>query len=342
MPQSYRFTQPNNSFYEEPLTPSTQLLVDEAISQGYEVNIPVDARLIVLSKNGRSAMVQAQTTEATSYIGYYATEDKGVGRALLQAAGLQIPRGFVVRAGQSKTVWLDAFQTLTKPIVVKPTHGTQGQKVFMNIVSEVEFTEAVATCFDQAVGEGPGVVIEEQFAGQEYRVIATKSEALAVMYRMPANVVGDGVHTIQELIDIKNSDPRRSDHETGVLVKIKINEVVLSYLNGQQLSLTSIIEKDRRVFLRSNSNISTGGDSIDMTDEAHSSVKELAVRAINAIPGLAYAGVDFMSTDITSEQNQQTYRIIELNKSPGFSIHEQPYQGKPRHISKALLHLLFP
>ncbi|MBP9819973.1 hypothetical protein KBC79_04525 [Candidatus Woesebacteria bacterium] len=342
MPHSYRFTQPNSTFYEELLTPSSQLLVDEAIAQGYEVSIPLDTRLIVLSKNGRSAMVQAQTTEATSFIGFYATEDKGVCRSLLQLAGVEVPRGFVLRVGQNKAVWKTIYHDLTKPLVVKPTHGTQGRKVFMNINTETEYNNAIISCFDQPVGEGPGVVVEEQFVGQEYRVIATKNEVLAVMYRMPANVVGDGIHTIQELINLKNSDPRRSDSETGVLVKIKINEVVLSYLAGQNRTLESIIEKDQRVFLRPNSNISTGGDSIDVTDEVHESVKRLAVQSINAIPGLAYAGVDFMSKDITVFQNQDNYKIVELNKSPGFSIHEQPYQGKPRHVSKALLNLLFP
>lgn len=342
MKHYYRFPQPGNTFFEEEVTPSTQLLIDEALCQGIEVTIPEGTRLVVFNKNGKSSIIQAQTPENTSYIGYYASEDKGVARAMLQQANLQVPKGFTIRLGQTKKDWSKIFQALTKPLVVKPTHGTQGNKVFMNIIAETDFFSAVKECFRHPQGEGPGVVVEEQFFGSELRIIATRDEALAVIRRIPANIIGDGTHTIEELIAQKNDDPRRSEHETGILVKIKVDSIVLDHLATQHLTLTSVPQAHQQIFLRLNSNISTGGDSIDVTDTVHPSIKEIAVKAVRAIPGLAYAGVDFLTNSINSQQTDSSYKIIELNKSPGFSIHEYPFQGQRRPISKALIKLLFP
>lgn len=341
MPHFYRFPQPNNTFFEEAVTPSTQLLIDEALRQGVEVSIPIGTKLVAFTKDNQTKFLHAQTPENTSYIGYYASEDKGVCRSLLQQVGIQVPKGFVLRLGQDQAAWIEVYHALTKPLVVKPTHGTQGNKVCMNIESETDFVSAVKECFTHPIGEGPGVVVEEQFPGEEYRIICTRSETIAVMQRIPANVIGDGVHSIRELIEQKNSDPRRSDNHMEALVKITVDDQMQKMLTSQQLTLSSVVENNRRVLLRSNSNLSTGGDSIDMTDTVHQSVKDLAVQAVRAIPGLAFAGVDFMSTDITTAQTPDTYRILEINKSPGFNSNEKPYQGTGRPVSTALLELLF-
>ena len=117
---------------------------------------------------------------------------------------------------------------------------------------------------------------------------------------------------------------------------------MLSHLQSQNLTLDSVPAKDDRIFLRLNSNISTGGDSLDVTDSVHPSVIEIAKRAVAAFPGLAFAGIDFMTKDITAEQTPGSYVIVEVNESPGYSIHDQPYEGKNRHGAYEFLCVLFP
>lgn len=340
MPAYYRFPQPDGSFSEEQVTISCQLLIDTALADGYSVEVIEGTRLIQISKSGKSAMIYTQIPQQTTAVGANAADDKAMCRSLLIHAGLRVPRGFCIRRNQSHKQWLDIFHALSQPLVVKPTHGNKGENVFMNISSESDFLQAVTTCSLYHPTKETGVVVEEQFAGKEYRILATRTEVLAVVNRVPANVIGDGEHSIQQLIDQKNTDPRRHDPNGG-LFQIEIDEMVQSSLSSQKLHLDSTPPRGTQIFLRSNSNISTGGDSIDMTDVTHESVKEIAVRAVNAIPGLAFAGVDFMTTDITVKQSASSYVLIELNKSPGFFLHELPYEGKKRPVSKALLKLLF-
>jgi glutamate--cysteine ligase len=340
MPSFYRFPQPDGSYVEERVTISSQLLIDTATADDCTVEIIEGTRLIRISKDGKSTMLYTQVPQQTTAIGAFAADDKAMCRSLLIHAGLQVPRGFCIRHSQTQKQRLDVFHALNQPLVVKPTHGNKGESVFMNITQESEFLQAVAACLLYHPSNDSGVVVEEQFVGKEYRILATRTEVLAVVNRIPANVVGDGNHSIQQLIDQKNADPRRHDPNGG-LFQITIDEMVQTSLRDRKLHLNFVPALDKQIFLRSNSNISTGGDSIDMTDETHESAKEIAVQAVNALPGLAFAGVDLMTTNIMAQQTASSYVLIELNKSPGFFLHELPYEGKKRPVSKALLKLMF-
>ena len=121
-----------------------------------------------------------------------------------------------------------------------------------------------------------------------------------------------------------------------------VDDEMKSFLGEQKRTVDIVPDKDEHVFLRATSNLSQGGDSIDYTDKVHHSVLELSLRAIQAIPGLEFAGIDFMSTDITAPQAPDTYRIIEVNSSPGFAMHDVPYEGVSRYAARSFLELLFP
>ena len=186
------------------------------------------------------------------------------------------------------------------------------------------------------------VLVEKEFKGKDFRIVATRNKFLAATYREPANVIGDGIHSIRELIKIKNSDFLRGGDEQP-LVKIKVNNEVKKNLSDQKLNSESVVLKGKKVYLRKNANISTGGDSIDVTDLIHPEFKKIAVCAVCAIPGLAYAGVDLMTNnDISQKPTKNSYVIIEMNSSPGISIHHFPYQGKPRNVAKGIIDILFP
>jgi cyanophycin synthetase len=327
---------------EGDITPSSMLILQAADKLGVQWRVLPGTKIIELNYQGKIKYFRYQISTETTDVGFYSCLDKSVTSSLLEEKGIHVPRGFNLIKSDPRSYWDEVFSALQAPLVVKPTHGNQGQCITMGISDKETFYAAVEKAFAFLNDKDAGVIVEETCAGKEYRIVATRQKALAVMNRMPANVVGDGQSTLQQLIDQKNSDPRRSDNPNDYLVKIKVDEHVSQYLIDQQLTLDFVPAAGQRVFLRRNSNISTGGDSIDMTDLAHPSVLEIAVKAVNALPGLDFAGVDFISTDITQSQTPETYAIIEVNSSPGFSIHEFPFEGKPRNCAEEFLFIAFP
>jgi D-alanine-D-alanine ligase-like ATP-grasp enzyme len=184
------------------------------------------------------------------------------------------------------------------------------------------------------------LLIEEFSSGEEFRILATKDSLLGVIKRIPANVIGDGIKTIEQLITEKNTDPRRGDNYTYSLLKIIIDEEVLSLLQEQNLSLSSVPEKNERILLRKKSNISTGGDSIDVTDQIHKNIRVLATNIVRAIPSLPYAAIDFITKDISANPFDIGYSVVEINSSPMLSMHHEPYKGVPRNVSKEIIKLI--
>ena len=180
------------------------------------------------------------------------------------------------------------------------------------------------------------------FFGYGDGVFATKDKFVAAIYRIPANVQGDGIHTIKGLIEIKNKDPRRGAGHKKSLVRINVDSVVKEHLKKQKLRLSSIPKKDEIIYLRVNSNLSTGGDSVDVTDVIHPEVKKLAVKVIKVIPGLAYGGIDYLTKDVTVAPTSRNYIVIEVNDSPMLSMHHIPYSGKERDAAGAVIDQLFP
>ncbi|MCA9369485.1 bifunctional glutamate--cysteine ligase GshA/glutathione synthetase GshB, partial [Candidatus Woesebacteria bacterium] len=187
------------------------------------------------------------------------------------------------------------------------------------------------------------IIIEEMFAGEEYRILATREKVIGILNRRPASVLGNGVDPIKILIQEKNKNPLRGvKNGTASHLKIRMDQKMKNTLAEQGLSFDTIPEEGERIFLRNVSNVSQGGDAIDFTDLVHPSVNEIALKAIRAIPGLSFAGVDFLSTDITKPQTKDSYVIIEINDSPGFDIHDYPYEGENRHAAREFLFLMFP
>jgi len=327
---------------DEVMGGSAILTLHEAEKYGMTTEEIPDTKIFKITYKDQAQYFRAQNPAQTTGIAFQASTDKNMGRSLLKRAGISISEGFTIKKSDPVEYWLEVFAALQKPLVVKPTNGTQGQSVFMNVAEEGAFRTAVRVCLQHTLHISAGAVVEEMFQGQEYRILASAAKIIGVINRRPANVVGDGTSTITQLIEQKNSDPRRGDDPNDVLVKIKVDNHVTSHIESQGLTLESIPEKDLRVFLRLNSNISTGGDSLDVTDQVHPTVIEVAQRAMAAFPGLAFAGIDFMTKDITAPQTPDSYVIVEVNDSPGYSIHDQPYEGKNRHGAYEFLCVIFP
>lgn len=323
------------------ITISTQLILQAAEKLGITYSFIADSPLIALHFQGVTKYFRYQISSETTDVGFAACDDKGITSSLLRAAGISTPKGLRLSLDDTPTTLETSFQSLQKPLVVKPTHGNKGNAISTQITDYPSFVSAFNKAGSLLNIPNAGVIVEETVQGEEYRVLATRTEILGIVYRRPANVEGDGVHTIQELIDIKNLDPARGD-DTFPLAPILIDADIHQHLHAQAITLQTVPEKGKRIMLRSVSNVSKGGDPLDMTDIAHPSVHQICLKAINAIPGLAFAGIDFMTTDITALQTESSYAIIEINSSPGFCIHEFPFQGKPRGAQFSFLKLAFP
>lgn len=342
---SYTRLTPSGFLPDKVVTISSLVILEAAEKNGVTWEIIPGTRIIKLSYGEHSEYFRDQICSTTTDVGSYGTVDKSITKALLQAAGIATPRGYKILATDNKDVWLNFFHSLPKPLVVKPTNLNGGRNVFVNISTTDEYVSAVEKCLTVGQGEEFGVVVEEMFEGKEYRLLASNEETVAITHRVAANVVGDGVHTITELVHLKNNDSRRGQSDepfTKPLKQIVLDEEALGLLADQQMSLTDVPKKNQQVVLKRTSNLSQGGESIDYTDIAHPSVREIGVQAINAIPGLMIGGVDFISTNIEIEQTKDTYRIIEVNNSPGIFMHEFPVEGKSRQTGYFFLKQMFP
>ncbi len=321
----------------EKLELSTQIIIGEALSRGIDVEVlDWDDNFIRLKKEGKIEYVkQATRTSIDTYIAPLIMENKEVTKFVLRENGINVPEGIIVKSIDEAIEKFDTFVGLD--IVVKPksTNFGKGVIILKNLQSQEDYRIAV----DQALMYDSSVLIEEFIPGKEYRFLVIGDEVTAILHRVPANVVGDGVHNIAELVNEKNKDPLRGKGYVTPLEKIGLDVIEKEYLAFQKKDIHYIPQKGETVYLRENSNISTGGDSIDFTDEILEQYKTIAVNAAKAV-GAKICGADIIIHDIKEEPNTKNYSVIELNFNPALHIHDFPYQGKNRYVEKKVLDLL--
>jgi len=300
----------------------------------------IGTKILSLSYQGKMKNFRYEISANVSDIGFYSCLDKAVTKSLLVHGGISVPKGFHLEKKDSEDFWIECYRALEKPLVIKPTHGNKGSCISLDIQSEEEARASIKEAFsyDQNNPEA-GVIIEEQFLGKEYRILATREKILGVIERKPAHVIGDGQSTVSELVAIKNSDYRRDER---LYSKIIINQKASDLLFSVGLTENSVPKKGEVVFLRRVSNISQGGDAIDWTDYVHPSVLDIALRSVNSLPNIDFVGLDLITQDITTQQTDSTYQVIEVNSSPGFDLHEFPIEGKRRFVALEFLCLAFP
>jgi len=320
--------------------PSIQLILHEAEKLGMSWEIVTDTDVIELTHQGITRSFRNRAPSTSFSPAAKICQNKQTTRVILKRAGLSVVPGLIIYKDDSDQRIESMWEALQKPLVLKPSHGTHGDGIEIGLEDFSSCLEKIRHYFKSPLYEG-GMVLEEMFVGNEYRVMATRDKVIGVMERIPAYVVGDGMLTVQQLIEKENTNPLRN---ISVLLypHIKLDETSYKLLEEQSLSLDAIPTKDQHVTLKRVSNVMAGGVAIDRTDEVHSSVKELALKAIQAIPGLSWAGIDFMTKDATLPQSPESYTIIEINPAPEFDMHDIPMQGKSREVAKEFLYLMFP
>ena len=287
---------------------STQAVIEDAIKNAIKVDvIDENDQFIRLEHKGKVEYVKnGNMTSKDTYISPLIMENKVVTKKVLSEKGFRVPGGYEVSTLDDALLRFDYIKN--KPIVVKPksTNFGLGISIFKHGTDNIEdFSKAVLL----ALKEDKDILIEEFIEGTEYRFFVIEGETKAVLLRVPANVVGDGKHTIAELVELKNENPLRGDAKKTPLKKIELGEIESLQLKEEGLSFDTILEDGQIAYLRENSNISTGGDSVDMTDEVDESYKKLAVEISDAMMAKV-CGVDLIIKDIKQSATNQNYGVI--------------------------------
>ena len=319
----------------EDLELSTQILMKESIKRGITVNV-VDRseNFISLKKDEKIEYVkQATKTSKDTYVSVLIMENKTVTKKVLAEKGVKVPKG--EEFNNIEDAKIKARNYINKPIVIKPKSTNFG--IGINIFPEGTNLEDIIHAFEIAFKNDNTVLIEEFIKGKEYRFLVINDEVVGILHRVPANVIGDGEKSIKELVEVKNEDPLRGKGYVTPLEKIRLEENAELFLKQQGKNFDYVPKKDEIVYLRENSNISTGGDSVDYTDDIPQKFKDIAVNAAKAA-GAKICGVDMMLEDYKDENT--SYAIIELNFNPAIHIHSYPYKGKERKIATHVLKLL--
>ncbi|MDU5509702.1 bifunctional glutamate--cysteine ligase GshA/glutathione synthetase GshB [Enterococcus gilvus] len=319
---------------------STQNLLFDAIQKGIETEVLDRQDQFVKLQHGehQELVKNGNMTSKDTYIAPLLMENKTVTKIMLARAGFRVPDGETFGTmAEAKKAYPRFAQ---KAFVIKPksTNYGLGITIFKGETSIADFNTGLSIAF----AEDDEIIIEEFLPGTEYRFFVIDNQVKAVLLRIPANVIGDGEQTIEELVAEKNADPLRGNNHRSPLEKIQLGELEQLMLKEQGLKINSVPKKDQQVFLRENSNVSTGGDSIDVTDEMHDSYKELAVKAV-AVLGARISGIDLIIPNMDKPyETAEDYGIIEANFNPMMHMHIYPYIGKSRRLTTDVLRFLYP
>lgn len=303
---------------------SNKILILEAFKRGVKVEVlDRSENFLLLQKGNHIEFVkQATKTRLDSYMTFLVLENKTVTKKVLKDSNIPVPEGKSYVSKQEAYADFELFQNREK--VVKPVSTNFG--VGVSILPKQVSQESFNSYIDFAFSFSPSIIIEDFLEGPEYRFLVIGGKCIAVCHRIPANVTGDGQSTIRQLVAKKNEDPRRGIGHTTPLEKIQLEKTELEVLSENGFSPESIPFKDQVVYLRKNSNISTGGDSIDVSDSVHESYKKFAVMATESI-GAIFCGVDIILKNPKEPANLQNFGILECNFNPVLYIHEFPYSG---------------
>jgi cyanophycin synthetase len=315
------------------LGPSTGAIVRAAWARGIPARRLNDRSLVQLGYGSKQHRILAAETDKTSAVAESIVQDKELTKNLLAAIGVPVPKGRPVTSAED--AW-EAAQEIGLPVVIKPQDGNQGRGVAVNLTSR----EHVIAAFKAASAEGSEILCERFAPGSDYRLLVIGYKLVAASRREPPQVLGDGRHSIEELVAEANKDPRRGEDHATSLSKLRLDEIACGVLAEQGLTVDSIPAAGQQVLIRRNANLSTGGSATDVTDLVHPEVAARVVEGVRMV-GLDIAGVDVVCLDISRPLEQQGGVIVEINAAPGLRMHLEPSYGKGRPVGEAIVGTMF-
>jgi cyanophycin synthetase len=316
------------------LGPSTASIVHAAEARDIPWLRLNEQSLVQLGYGKYQQRIQATITGRTSHIAVELASDKEETNKILANLGLPVPKQMLV---QSADAAARAAKRMGYPVVTKPYNGNHGRGISIHLQTEDE----VRAGFVSAQAHSRSVIVESFVSGDDHRLLVVNGELVAATKRTPGHVVGDGNHTIKQLVDVVNSDPRRGVGHEKVLTRIELDAQAEMMMARENVTADSIPAAGKIIYLRSTANLSTGGTATDVTDIIHPDNRDMAVRSIRAV-GLDVGGVDFLSTNIAESYKTHGGGICEVNAAPGFRMHVAPSEGTPRDVATPVIDMLFP
>ena len=316
------------------LGPSTWAIVEEARRRGIPVRRLNSRSLVQLGLGRNLRRIQATLTDHTSAIAVEVAQDKDDTKRVLEAIGLPVPHGAVATTADEA---VEHSQEIGFPVILKPLDLSHGRGISPRLTDE----ETVRDAWQRASEFSERLIVEQFAEGRDHRVLVIGGKLVAVAERVPAHVTGDGEHTVRQLIDIANEDPRRGIGHTKVLTRLECDETTVEFLARSGLTLDSVPPNGAPVQLCATANLSTGGTSIDRTDEIHPS-NVTACEMAAGVVGLDIAGIDVITPDISVPFRENGAAIIEVNAAPGVRMHTHPTEGEPRNVGAPIIDMLYP
>jgi len=316
------------------LGPSTQAIVRAALKRNIPVRRINEGSLIQLGYGANRKLVEATITERTSAIAVDLAGDKSLTKRVLLDAGIPVPEGKLATSVEEA---ICNFEHLGAPVVVKPYNGNQGKGVSLDLRT----VEQVQRAYEIATQYAAKVLVERHVPGKNLRLLVVDGHLVAASERLPAYVVGDGVRSVQELIQAENQNPLRGRGHEKPLTRITVDAVVEQTMSRQGTEFEDVPDPGAKVVLRESANLSTGGVAVDATDWLHSSYRRLAERTARVI-GLDVCGIDMIVPCIEDPCQPGECAVIEVNAAPGIRMHHFPASGHSRDAGRAIVESLYP
>ncbi|MBY0241348.1 MAG: cyanophycin synthetase, partial [Burkholderiaceae bacterium] len=322
---------------DERLGPSTGAIVQAAVVRDIPFKRMTKGSMVMFGWGSRQRRIQAAEMDSTGAIAEAIAQDKELTKKLLDAAGVPVPHGRSVE--DEDDAWKAAVEigAPAVPVVVKPKDGNQGKGVTVNVTTREQIDKAFAAAREFR----DDILVERFLPGHDFRLLVIGNKLIAAARRDPPHVVGDGVHTVRQLVETVNADPRRGSGHATSLTKIRFDDIALERLSLQGLQADSVPKLGQRVILRNNANLSTGGSATDVTDDVHPEVAARAVEAAQMI-GLDICGVDVVCDSVLQPIEAQGGGVVEVNAAPGLRMHLSPSYGKGRPVGEAIISAMFP
>lgn len=319
---------------DERLGPSTGSIVDEAVRRKIPWIRLNRHSLVQLGYGVNQQRIQATIAGTTSSIAVELACNKEETKNLLEASEIPVPRGRIIYDEDDLKAAIDR---IGYPIVTKPVDGNHGKGATTNIQNWEDAINGLIA----AKKYSRAVICEKFITGRDFRVLVINYKFVAAALRTPASVIGDGKSTIQQLIDIVNSDPRRGYGHEKVLTSIKVDDFTNDILQKKGYTLETVIKKDEELWLKPTANLSTGGTATDVTDYVHPANIVMCERIARVI-GLNICGIDIMATDLSTPIGENGGAVLEVNAAPGFRMHLDPTEGLPRNVAEPVIDMLYP
>jgi GNAT-family acetyltransferase (TIGR03103 family) len=306
---------------ERELNPYARIVADEAIRRGVQVQVlDAAAGWLELSYGGRTVVTRESLSELTTAVAMARCDDKRVTRDLLAEAGLRVPRGRSATFDDADVAFLEEV----RQVVVKPARGEQGEGITVAVTEP----ETLRRASERARALCPQVLIEEYVTGHDLRVLVIDHEVVAAAVRKPATVVGDGRHTVDELI---RKQSRRRAAATGGESRIPLDDATVETVASEGYAMDDVLPEGEVLQVRRTANLHTGGTLHDVTERLHRDIAEACVRA-SQILDIPVVGMDLLVPSVEGSEHV----FIEANERPGLANHE------PQPTAQRFVDLLFP